>query len=48
MAKAGRPTAPDFGCPDEDWVALNIFYEFCQFVGFDLTFNSPICVPLFS
>ena len=40
--------APDFGCPDEDWVALNIFYEFCQLVGFDLTFNNPISFPLFS
>ena len=27
--------APDFGCPDEDLVVLNIFYGFYLVIGFD-------------
>ena len=27
--------APDFGCPDENLVALNVFYDFCLVIGFD-------------
>lgn len=40
--------APDFGCPDDDLVVLNIFYDFCLVIGFDQTNNTPISVPLFS
>ena len=27
--------APDFGCPDKNLVALNIFYDFYLVMGFD-------------
>ena len=40
--------APDFGCPDENLVAFNIFYDFCLVIGFDQTYITPISMPLFS
>ena len=40
--------APDFGCPDENLVALNIFYDFCLVIGFDQTNSTHISMPLFS
>ena len=40
--------ALDFGCPDENLVALNVFYDFCLVVGFDQTNITHISMPLFS
>ena len=40
--------APDFGCPDENLVALNVLYEFCLVIGFDQTNITHISMPLFS
>ena len=40
--------AADFGCPDENLVALNVFYAFCLVIGFDQTNSTNISMPLFS
>ena len=34
--------APDFGCPDENLVALKVFYDFCLVIGFDQTNSTPL------
>ena len=38
--------APDFGCPDKNLVALNIFYDFYLVIGFDQT-KRPLFASVF-
>ena len=33
--------ARDLGCPDENLVTLNVFYDFCLVIGFDQTNSTP-------